>query len=218
MRKRTIRKNLRPNRARLVLMTKSSKRRILSNLGKMCDGSCLQKPRRAVMILIVARQARKARSVQPLKVFCEPLFQAGEVCLIKGFRVAQKQQTLNNFGQMHSLDHTFGAARLRGQNGLAVENAWRHACRGIEKPGPQMDDCLLSISSLVSEHKGRCEGGNPDAELEQRVTMSSEGVGIRRAAAAYDVRARGVSRVGPVVVGFGVVVVRSAGTARAGQR
>src|SRR4051794_6737545 len=119
---------------------------------------------------------------------------------------------------MHCFDNALRPPSLRRRNCLRVQNARVHARGRVKKPCPQMADRVLCIPSLVREYKGGGKCRDPDTEIKQSVAMSSESVGVRGAAAVDNIGASGVGGVGPVVAGFGVVVVWSAGTARAGQR
>ena len=198
-------------------MTKCGKGRIISHLAEMCDGSGLKEPGGAVVALIVARKASETRSIEPVEVFREPFLQSGMVRFGEGFRVGEEGKPLNDLCQVHGFHDAFGAACLRWRDGLAIQKARGHSGCGINKPGSEMGDGLLSVACLVGEDEGGGQRGDADAEVEQSVAVSRKGVGIGGAAGVNDVRAGRVRRVGPVVVGLGVIVVRATGAPRAGK-
>ncbi len=100
-----------------------------------------------MVIFAIARKPCKARSIEPFKVFREPLLQTRQIRRGESFGVRKEWNALHNLCKMHSLDETFRPAGLCGWNGLAVKKAWVHTGRRIQEPGPQMRYGLLVHSA-----------------------------------------------------------------------
>lgn len=80
-----------------------------------------------------------------------------------------------------------------------------------------MGECLLCVTLFVGEDEGRGEGGNAEPKVEECITVRREGGWIRRAG-SLQVWAVWRCGIGPVVIRFGVKVVRGAWAASARKR
>jgi len=115
-------------------MTKRSEGRIITGFREMRNGRGLEQPRGAVVILIVASKPSKTRRIEPFKVFCKPFLQCGAVRFFEALEVCEKRDTLNDFSEMHRLDHTFRPPSFCRTDCLAVLKARGDASCGIDEP------------------------------------------------------------------------------------
>src|SRR5580704_11126506 len=116
---------------------------------------------------------------------------------------------------MQRVDDAYAAAFVEAEDGLCVLEIGVHAGGGIDEPGAEMLCGVGGVFALTGELPCCGQRGNLNAEADEGFAMGVE-VGRIGEAIALDVRAAGVGGVGPPVVAFGEVVVRTTGAARAG--
>ena len=169
-----------------------------------------------MVVLLVAGEAGEAGGVEPVEIVGEPFLEGGEIGFGEGFGVGEEGNRLGNFGEMYGFDEAFGAAGVRRWDDLGILEAGSHVGCGIDEPCMEMSDCLFGVFVVFGEDEGRSERGDVKAQVEEGIAMGGEGFGVGWAG-ALSVWAIWRGRVGPVVFGLGVEVVRSSWAALCGK-
>ena len=124
---------------------------------------------------------------------------------------------MSNFGQMHRLNNPLQTPGFSGQNRLPKLKARSHSRSRIQKPGTQMRNRMLRITCFLCEDKRPSQHRNHHAKFKQSIAMRDKSIGVRRLRAMH-IRPRWISRIRPIVLGFGVIVMRGSRAAWTKQR
>ena len=172
----------------------------------------LQRPAGAVVVLGVHFVKPVFVRRHPSQVFGEPGHGAVQAILADASGLPEPHQGLRDLDQVEGVDDADSPAGVPPLDGLGIEQVRVHFRLFVDEPGA---DLLLDrggVSLLAREQEGRCQGADGAAEIDHRLPVLGEIVGIALAVPS-DVRPVRILRIRPPVVPFGVEVVEAAGAA-----
>ena len=117
------------------------------------------------------------------------------------------------FDQMHRVDHADAASGVHADDRLRIAQIGGHRGRRIDEPGVQEPFGMASITGIAGHAPcgGQCRYGQ--AQRDHGVAMRVELFRVRQAVASHIGAAR-MLRIRPPIIGFRLIIVGAARTAR----